>query len=133
VFAPGEPAEEAARGQERRRQVRVEGRAPALEAELQDRLVRLRPDAGDRRAGVERTRLGEEPLHLVLARQVGPDERATRLVRQRLGPFLPAVPVADDLRSLGREGAHARGADPAGGAGDEDARAGEARLHVKKP
>jgi uncharacterized protein len=37
--------------------------------------------------------------------------------------------VEDDLGALGREGACARRADPAGGAGDEDALAGEPGLH----
>ena len=51
------PAQEAARGQEGRRQVRAQRLLPALERQLPDRHVLRRPDAGDRSAHVQRPRL----------------------------------------------------------------------------
>ena len=66
--------EKAARGQERRRQVPVDRRAPPVERQLPQRPILARPDAGDRRANVhlaERlARGGKEAFDVVFDRQV---------------------------------------------------------------
>ena len=122
-------AEEAARGEERRGEVRVERRAPALERELPDRLVVARPVARDRGADVEIARRREERVHLRLVGEIGLERSRADLGGELLGALAARVVVDDDLGALGRERAHARRPDPAGAAGDEDALACKACLH----
>ena len=68
-------AEEPARREERRREVRAQRRLPALERELPDRLVLARPEARDRGADVDAAELPlcrlEQPVDLGLHGQVG--------------------------------------------------------------
>jgi hypothetical protein len=127
-------AQEAARGEERRRQVRAQGRLPAFERELPDRHVLLGPGAGDRRADVEPaqilTRLREEAVGLLLTRQVGPeDERLAELGPEGVRPLAAAMVVEGEPGPFRREGAGAGAADPSGGARDEHALARESRVH----
>ena len=121
-----ELGEEAAGGEEGRGQIGVERLAPALERELGDRNVLGRPDAGDRGAGVELSRLGEHPLDVGLLAKIGLDDAAAA---GSFGALPAAVVVDDDLGPLGGEQAHAGGADSAGAAGDEYACALKTCLH----
>jgi hypothetical protein len=75
VASLGDAAQEAARGQEGRAQVRREGLLPALERKLPHRHVLRRPHARDGRADVQRACLLEEPLRLRLVAQVGAGDR----------------------------------------------------------
>ena len=63
-------------------------------------------------------------------REVGlRDRRAADLGCDRVRPLLAAVVVDEHVRALGGEQSRAGRADPAGGAGDDDALACEARVH----
>jgi len=83
VAALGDAAEEAARSQEARGQIRVEGVAPALEGQLPDRNVFPRPDAGDRGTDVERAGSREQFVDLGLVRQVGAGDQKRRRAHPR--------------------------------------------------
>jgi hypothetical protein len=126
ALAVVEVAQEATGGEEGRRQVRVDGRAPPLERQLPDRHVPRRPYAGDRRAHVELTHLGEHPVDVGLVGEVGLDDR-----RGARGVCTLATPVvvAGHVGTLRGEQADAGGADPAGAAGDEHACLLETCLH----
>ena len=130
---PFELAKECSRREERRDEVLAERPLEAGEIELPDRNVLLRVDARDRCAYVDGTervaRLGQQALGVGLDGEVGlHDRRAVELVSHHPRALFAAAVVDDDARSLGREGAGARGADPPGGAGDDDSLAGEAGL-----
>ena len=130
-------AEEGARGEERRREVRAQRRLPPLERELPHRLVGARPDAGDRRADVDAAellaRLREERVDLRLVGEVGAErDRAAELRGERLRALAAAVVVNDDARALGCERARARGADAARRPGDDDALACESGVHERQ-
>src|SRR5215207_5542035 len=73
VAATGDAAEEAACGQEGRRQVLAQSALPALERELPDGHVLPRPDARDRGVDDEVAGLREEAVNFLLARQIGLD------------------------------------------------------------
>ena len=74
--------------------------------------------------------LGEEPVGLVLASQVGLEQhRALAVGRDRLGPLAALVVVDADAAALGCERARAGSADPAGRPGHEHALACQPRLH----
>src|SRR5919197_873599 len=99
-----ELAQEAARGEERGGEVRVERRAPAIEWQLPDRDVLLRPRAGDRSTDVEAAGFREQPVDLRLVREIrAGDRRARQVRRDGFGALAPAVVVEEDLRALGRE------------------------------
>ena len=58
-------------------------------------------------------------------------ERARQLGRERFGALAAAAVVDDDARAFRRERPRARGADAAGGAGDEDALAVQPGLQAE--
>ena len=131
-------AQEGARREERRREIRAQRLLPALERQLPDRLVRRRPDAGDRGADVDaperRPRLREELVDLRLVGEVGAERNcALELRGDRLGAVAALVVVHDDPRAFRRERAGAGGADAARRAGDDDALACEAGVHRPEP
>src|SRR4051812_7723009 len=122
VPALRDAAEKAARGQERRGQVRAQRRVPALERELPDGQVLRRPDACDRGTDVEVARLVEEPVDVGLDRQVRADRlRAAELGGGCVGTLTAAGVVHDNLAAFRCECTRAGCADSAGRAGDEDA------------
>ena len=134
VARAGDLAQERPRGEERGGQVLADRLLPARERELPHRQVDGRPDAGHRRAHVDRAELlargCEQPVDVVLDRQVGlGDRRAADLGRHRFRPLLAAVVVHEHLRALGGEEPRAGGADSAGGTGDDDPFACETRFH----
>ena len=79
---PLDAAEEAARREERRGEIRVERRAPALERELPHRLVVARPVARDRGADVEVSRCGEQRVDLRLVGEIRLHRDAADLSRR---------------------------------------------------
>jgi hypothetical protein len=131
VAVPLHLTEEGARGEERGGEVGADRLFPALEGQLPDRHVLLRPDAGDGGADVDPAeglaRLGEDPLDVVLPAEVAPHDRVRP---DRLGAIPALVVVRDDASALAPERADAGCADPAGAAGDEDALPGESGLHL---
>ena len=117
-------AEERARGEERRGEVRAQRLLPALERELPHGLVRRRPDAGDRGADIDAAELlaacANSASTSRLDGEVGAEHRrAAELRGDCLCALASAVVVHDHPRALGRERPRARGADTARGAGDE--------------
>ena len=133
VPAALDEAEERARREKGRREVRAQRRLPALEGQVPDRLVLARPDPGHRRAGGDAAELPlrslEQRRDLVLHGEVGLQHDTARLARELLGMIAARAVVDRHPRSLGREGAHTCRADPAGAAGHEDALPGQSRLH----
>ena len=127
--AGGHRAEKSARREERRGQIRTNGRVPALERELPHRHVALRPLAGDRGTDVERANLFEERIDLVLDGQIGLDDVAADLGSDGLGALASVAVVDDHVRAFGGERASAGRADPSGAAGHEHALPCEAGLH----
>ena len=130
----GDLAEERAGGEEGGGEVLAERLLPARERKLPHRQVDGGPDPGDCGADVDRAELVarrcKEPVDVVLDRQVGlGDRRAADLGRNRRRPLLAAVVVHEHLGALGGEEPRARGADPAGGTGDDDAFACKTRVH----
>lgn len=126
--------EEPARGEERCGQVRCERAFPPLERELPERDVPLGLDACVRNADVDAAEgaayVAEELVRVFLEREVRlDDDRVGKLGGERFGTFAAAVVMDGDAASLGRERARGHPADPAGGAGDENALATKARLH----
>jgi hypothetical protein len=104
--------------------------SPALERQLPNGHVLLRPDAGDRSTDVELARVLEEPVRLGLVGEVGGDgESSPELLRENLGSLPAEVVVDDDLAALAGEGARAGRADPPRGSRDEHALALESALH----
>src|SRR5262249_28622594 len=124
---PAELREEAAGGEERRGQVRVDRLAPPLEREIRDGNVLRRPDAGDGGADVGLAPLRRHARDVGLLPEVRLDDPAAA---RRLRPVAAAVVVDDHLGALGGEETGAGGADPTGAAGDEHACLFEARLHT---
>ena len=121
VSALRDRAQEAARGEERRRQVRAQRPVPARERQLPHRHVLRRPDAGDGCAHVEPSGLLEHRVDLRLVREVGLRELTARLRRDRLRALVAAMVVNDHVRAFRRELSSARGADSARAAGHEHA------------
>ena len=134
VAAPCEPAEEGARGEERRGQVGGDRLLEAREVELPDGQVLRGIDTRHGRADVDRPErvpcLGEEALGVGLDGQVGLcDRRAAELLGERPRALLAAVVVDEDARALGGERPRARRADAARRARHHDALPCEPRLH----
>ena len=93
------------------------------------RVVDQHVDPAEGRRGV-----GGEPLHLRGVGQVGAEQRVPLAVEageDRLGALAGAAVVHDDPVAAGGEGAGGGGADPAGGAGDQDAATGV--VHAGQP
>ena len=125
-------AQEAARGEERRRQVRAQRLLPALERELPDGHVLRRPDAGDRRADVQSRALAASRRAASTSastRQVGAERRA----RRRAPPRAPRPARGRGgsgrrtSRPRPRRRARRRAPMPPEAPGDEDALALRAR------
>ena len=109
----GELRQEAAGGEERRRQVRRLWPATARAAAPRPARLR-RPDAGDRGTHVERPGLGEQALDVGLVGQVGARHRRAA---RRLGTLPAAVIMDDHFGSFGCEKSHTGPADAADAAG----------------
>lgn len=121
--------EEAARGEERRREIRAQRLLPAFQGKLPDRLVVARPGARHGGAHFNVSHLREQLVDLRLVREIRLHGDGTDLGGEFLGALAARVEVEDDVGTLRRKRAYARRADPAGAAGDEDALACKACLH----
>ena len=111
-------AKECAGRQVGHRQVPSQRLLPALERQLPDGKVLLRPLARNRGADVEPAELldraPEELVDLVLGSEVGAeDRRAAELLAQGLRPFAALVEVESHAAALGGELARTGGADSA--------------------
>src|SRR5262245_11226928 len=128
VTALRHTAQEAARREERDRQVGAQRRLPTREGKLPDGRVVRRPDPRDGDADVERPGLGEQPISLGFVAEISCQHRgAAELLAERAGAVLPAVVVDHHFGALVVKGARGRRPDPAGRARDEHALTAEAR------
>ena len=126
MAGPLDLAQERARDEEGRGQVRPQRLLPALERKLPDRDVFAGPHAGDGGAHVDaaecRPRLIEQPLDVALGGEVGLGQRSSsELFRYRAGALFAAVVMDEHVRALGRKRTSTRRADPSRGTGDEHA------------